>query len=68
MELLIKSDSNGQIWLATKTGLIYRYDILKDEFQLIHQFKQKASDQNNISSPRGIAFHITPGNVETMFS
>ncbi len=30
MEFLIKSDSKGQIWLATRTGLIYKYDILKD--------------------------------------
>jgi len=43
MELHIQSDSSGQIWLATKTGLIYKYDIRKDEFQLIHQFQQNES-------------------------
>lgn len=43
MELHIKSDSKGQIWLATRTGLIYKYDILKDEFQQVYQFKHKAN-------------------------
>lgn len=38
MEYFVKSDSKGNIWLATKNGLIYLLNTYYDKFELVYRF------------------------------
>lgn len=43
MRFYIKADSKGNIFVATRTGLIYKYDRLRDEFRFISEVEENTN-------------------------